>query len=31
VQLRDINKFEIQNTNISVNVLGYDDDDDKKR
>jgi len=29
VKLRDINKFEIQNTNISVNVLGYDDDKNK--
>jgi len=28
VKLRDINKFDIQNPNISVNVLGYDD---KKR
>ena len=31
VKLRDINKFDIQNPNISVNVLGYDDDEDKKK
>jgi len=30
VKLRDINKVVIQNPNISVNVLGYDDDDKKK-
>ena len=30
VNLRDINKVVIQNPNISVNVLGYDDDDKKK-
>ena len=29
VKLRDINKFDIQNPNISVNVLGYDDDKKK--
>jgi len=30
VKLRDINKFEIHNLTISLNVLGYDDDDEKK-
>jgi len=31
VKLRDINKFEKQNPTLSLNVVGYDDDDNDKK